>query len=132
MINFGFDGILSYNENGEIEIPYPNAYNKELYWFEMETYRKKYGEFPILNNHIEKDDFLFLNGRSIYANLNDDLYSFRKDTIDNYIKRNEPFLYPILIWNNDLFDGKADIVGFGYYGRCFYCVGRFVLFRRDN
>lgn len=110
MINFGFDGTISYNETGDMEIPYPNAYNKELYWFDMETYHKKYGEFPILNNHIEKDDFLFLNGRSIYANLNDDLYSFKKDTIDNYIKRNESFLYPILIWNNDLFDGKADIV----------------------
>lgn len=110
MIKFAFDESLSINEMGGMEIPYPNAYNEKLYWFNMELYRDKYGNFPVQNNLISNEDFLFLNGRSICSNLNDDLYVFRKDTVDNYIKNNESFTYPILIWNNDLFDGRADII----------------------
>jgi hypothetical protein len=110
MINFGFDDLLIVDENGNMDVPYPNAYNKELYWFDMDVYRTKYGDFPILNKNIDRDDYIFLNGRSICVNLNNDLYSYRKDTVDNYIKDDESFIYPILIWNNDLFKGEADLV----------------------
>jgi hypothetical protein len=110
MINFGFDDSLSVDENGNMDVPYPNAYNKELYWFDMDVYHKKYGNFPIMSKNMDRNDYIFLNGRSICVNLNNDLYLHRKDAIDNYIKNNESFTYPILIWNNDLFKGEANIV----------------------
>jgi hypothetical protein len=109
MINFGFDSALSVDDNGDMVVPYPNLFSKELYWFEMSKYIDKYGSFPINNNILEKDDLLLLNGRSICVNLNNDLFSYKKDTVENYIIRDESFIYSILIWNNELFEGGVDI-----------------------
>jgi hypothetical protein len=105
-MNFGFDDIMVINENGNMIVPYPNMFSKELYGFDIDVYVKKYGQLPIKQKEIDQEDYLFLNGRSICFNLNDDLYSFRQDTVDNLIMKNEIFIYPLLIWNNDLFDGK--------------------------
>jgi hypothetical protein len=109
MINFAFDGALSIDDNGNMVIPFPNSYSKELYWFDVNKIVEKYGTFPIDDKIIEKDDSLLLNGRSICFNLNEDLYQYKKDTIDNFILNNESFVYSILIWNNDLFDGKINL-----------------------
>jgi len=110
MINFGFDGIISVDDNGNMDVPYPNLYSKELYGFEISDYIKKYNNFPVHNEILSKLDYSLLNGRSICYNFNDDLYKWNKDTVDNFISRNENFLYSILIWNNDLFDDKIPII----------------------
>lgn len=98
MINFGFDDVIARDELGNIVIPYPNLYSEEIYEFNMGTYIKKYGNFPINANTIQYDDFLFLNGRSIMFNMNWDMYESKIDTVDHFIERNEFFFYPILIW----------------------------------
>lgn len=107
MINFGFDSAFSIDENGNMVIPYPNLYSKELYEFDIDVYKKKYDDLPIKNNQINEYDYLFLNGRSICFNLNNDLYSYNQDTFDNYISRGENFIYSIIIWNNKLFDDNS-------------------------
>lgn len=105
MINFGFDNIISYDENNNMVIPYPNMYNKELYNIDL-TY---YNNFPTLDSNINRNDALILNKLSICFNLNDDLYSFTKNTVDYYIQNNQEFVYSLLIWNNKLFDDKIHL-----------------------
>jgi len=58
------------------------------------------------------DDMMTMNSKdkSICFHLNNDLYEFEKDLVQNYISKNETFIYPILIWNNDLFLNKFDII----------------------
>lgn len=109
MINFAFDSAVSVDDNGDMVVPYPNLFSKELYWFEMSKYTDKYGSFPVNNKILEKDDLLLLNGRSLSVNINNDLCPHKKDTVDNYIDRGENFIYSILIWNNELFEGGVDI-----------------------
>jgi hypothetical protein len=110
MIIFGYDDIIVTNKKDSMVVPYPNMYSKELYGFDINIYEKKYGKFPINYADIDNDDFLYLNGRSISINLNSDLYSFKNDTIDNLIQKNEIFVYSILIWNNTLFNEKIKLV----------------------
>lgn len=47
--------------------------------------------------------------KSICFYLNNDLYHYKKDIVQNYIEKNESFIYPLLIWNNDLFLDVMDI-----------------------
>ena len=92
MINFAFDSAVSVDDNGDMVVPYPNLFSKELYWFEMSKYTDKYGSFPVNNKILEKDDLLLLNGRSLSVNINNDLCPHKKDTVDNYIDRGENFI----------------------------------------
>ena len=46
--------------------------------------------------------------KCICFHLNDDLYKFEKKLTQNYIEKNESFVYPILIWNNDIFLNKIN------------------------
>ena len=48
--------------------------------------------------------------KSICFHLNNDLYEFNQDLVENYIDRGESFIYPLLIWNNDLFLNKLSII----------------------
>jgi hypothetical protein len=48
--------------------------------------------------------------KSICFHLNNDLYEFNQDLVENYIDRVESFIYPLLIWNNDLFLNKLSII----------------------
>ena len=109
MINFAFDEVIAYGENGEVIVPYPNFYSEELYGFDMNKYQEKYGTFPIKDVDMNEVDKVFLNGRSICFNLNDDLGSININTVDHFINKNESFLYTLLIWNNDLFDKPIDL-----------------------
>ncbi len=109
MINFAFDNIITYDSNKEMVVPYPNMYNKDLYGFDIKNYEEKYNGFPISDSDISKEDKLFLDGRSICINLNDDLYKYNKNTVDYFIEKNEEFIYPLLIWNNDLFEGNINL-----------------------
>jgi hypothetical protein len=58
------------------------------------------------------DDMMTMNSKdkSICFHLNNDLYEFEKDLVENYASKNETFIYPILIWNNDLFLNKSEII----------------------
>lgn len=47
--------------------------------------------------------------KCICFHLNDDLYKFEKKLTQNYIEKNESFVYPILIWNNDIFLNKINV-----------------------
>jgi hypothetical protein len=103
MINFGFDDVITTNEDGLMDVPYPNLYSKDMYDFDMNTYLEKYKSFPINNSILSNDDFLFLNSRSICFNMNWDLYDMKKDTVDNFIEKDEFFFYPFLLWQINFF-----------------------------
>ncbi len=109
MINFGFDSPLVVGEDNQFLVPYPNMFSKDVYGFDIEPYNKKYGGFPAQIDQIHKDDFIFLNGKSIFSNLNTDLYKIDINTVDYYIDNNLDFLYSILIWNNDIFDKDINL-----------------------
>ncbi len=104
MINFGFDSPLVVSEENEFLAPYPNMFSKDLYGFDIDLYHEKYGAFPVQRDQMTKDDFVFLNSKSIFSNLNTDLYKININTVDYYIDNDLDFLYSILIWNNDIFD----------------------------
>lgn len=86
MINFAFDKSLTVNSNGDMEIPFPNMHTVELYGYDINVNTESYIELQTICKH-----------------LNWDLHELKKDTVDNFIKRGETFIYSILIWNNDLF-----------------------------
>lgn len=103
MINLGFDNILSYDDEGNMDTPYPNLYSKDRYDFDISTYIEKYGPFPVDNRLLNNEDTLFLNSRSICFNMNWDLQDMKKDTVDNFIIRDEFFFYPFLLWQIKFF-----------------------------
>lgn len=108
-INFAFDRTICVDENGDMDAPYPNMFSKELYGFDIDLFEQKYGGFPVPKSKMDPFDYSLLNGRSIYYNLNNDLYDIKQNTVDYYIENNLNFIYSILIWNNNLFDKNINL-----------------------
>ena len=48
--------------------------------------------------------------KCICFHLNDDLYKFEKDIVDNFIKRDEFFFYHLLIWHVSFFRDNEPFV----------------------
>jgi len=57
----------------------------------------------MINFGFDSIEIMESKDKSICFYLNNDLYQYNKDIVQNYIEKNESFVYPLLIWNNDLF-----------------------------
>ena len=113
-INVAYDKILVYDENGLPLYATSNVANYDIHpWhtitsIPLEETEKKLGiKFPyrIKSNdthHLKHELFQFASQN--IENILDNTYNtFKKGTVEEFCSKKEEFIYPIIIYNNELF-----------------------------
>ena len=114
-INVAYNKILVYDENGNPLYATSNVANYDIHpWHTItsipieETEKKLAIKFPYTmksddSGYIRHELFQFAS-QNIENILDNTYHTFRKGTIKEFYSKKESFIYPIIMYNNDLFN----------------------------